>query len=471
MRNVRLGLALALSACTSSTPPASAPGARAELPPSEPAETKPAPTIVEVPPAAPVAEVPTAETPANVVVTGADGWPTFHGDNARTGATNAPELKHPRVLWKANVGVFSWLNSPIVVGKSLVVAPSSGTAHNKPDSKDGVSAYDASSGKRAWFTHFAADANGVASTKTQVFATSDDEHLYALDVTTGKVAWKAKGEGKMYTHPLVIGDRVVVGDASGYVRAFATKDGKELWKLQLTGAIRGGASSDGQQIYVASQGGEVASLTLAGAQTWRKQVKRAAWNNQGPDEAIEVYSAPVVGKDALYVSFSRDTYYKDLPALIALDKRTGRVKWKAKGPGEWGNVRSTPALVAGKLVYGEPYSGDVAGIDAKTGRLAYRDEIGLCFFPQWASPAAAGDLVYLPRYDGSVYALRASSGKVVWELFLGDSKRVGEQRPHPAKQQCDWANADGAIYAPAALASDGRLFIGTGEGVLYAVGE
>jgi len=462
--------------CVSCVVVAPPPGPAQNPPPTLVAEPEPAraptpaATIVEVP--APPSTPPAEPAPAVAVdVQSASGWATFHGDNARSGFTNAPEIRRPRVLWKAEVGVFSWLNSPLVLGKAVVVAPSSGSAHNKPDAKDGVSAFDFATGKRLWFTHFDQDANGVAATKTHVFATSDDEHVYALEMKTGKVAWKAKGEGKMYTHPLVVGDRVVVGDAGGWVRAFASADGKALWKVQLTGAIRGGASSDGAQVFVASQGGDVAALGLDGKIAWKKTFKRAAWNNQGPDEAISVYSPPVVGKDALYVPFGRDTYYKDLPAVHAIDKKTGALKWKAKGPGDWGNLRSTPALVGERLIYGEPYSGDVAALDAKTGRMAYREEIGRCFFPQWSSPAVAGSLVYLPRFDGSVYALRATSGKVEWELFVGDSKRVGATLPPSQKKSCEWENPDGAIYAPAAIAEDGRLFVGTGEGFLFAIGS
>ena len=461
-----------LISCATVAPPASEPGGPpgASTVVAEPGEPPPPATVVAVPP--PVPETPKAEVePAVAVdVPSASGWATFHGDNARTGASNAPEIRQPRIVWKAEVGVFSWLNSPLALGKTLVIAPSSGSAHNKPDPKDGVSAYQLATGKRAWFAHFGQDANGVAANQTHVFATSDDEHVYALELKSGKVTWKAKGAGKMYSHPLIVGDRVVVGDASGTVYAFAAADGKALWKVQLTGAIRGGASSDGTHIYVASQGGEVAALGLDGKPLWKKIVKRAAWNNQGPDEPIVAYSPPVVGKDALYLTFGRDTYYTGQPGVLALDKKSGAVKWKGKGPGDWGNVRSTPVLVSDRLVYGEPYSGDVAGLDAKTGRTRYRETIGGCFFPQWSSPAAAGDLVYLPRYDGSVYALRAASGKVEWELFLGDSKRAG--RDHPAKgKNCGWDNTDGAIYAPAAIAEDGTLLVGTAEGVLYAIGK
>ena len=66
----------------------------------------------------------------------------------------------------------------------------------------------------------------------------------------------------------------------------------------------------------------------------------------------------------------------------------------------------------------------------------------------------------------------AGDGRVAWEYFLGDSKRLGQARQKPAqKQNCDWENPDGAIYAPADVAEDGTLFVGTAEGVLYAIGN
>ena len=68
------------------------------------------------------------------------------------------------------------------LGKTAVIVPTSGTAHNKPDAGDGVVALDLQTGKRAWFTHFGQDANGVAANDKHVFATSDDEHVYALAI-------------------------------------------------------------------------------------------------------------------------------------------------------------------------------------------------------------------------------------------------------------------------------------------------
>ncbi|MCB9583665.1 MAG: PQQ-binding-like beta-propeller repeat protein [Polyangiaceae bacterium] len=468
MRRAVFLVSLAILGCGPAPAPRSAP-------PPEPPPPTPTPQViatgepntVEVPPA--VAEEEDPGTVAAVEVTQNTGWLTFHGDNTRTGTVSAPAITNPRIAWSAEVGIQGYLNGPVAIGGQLVIVPSSGKAHNQPDPKDGVVALDQKTGKRLWFTHFDQDANGVAVTQSRVFATSDDGNTYALDLRTGKVVWKQAGKGKVYSYPLLVGDSVIVGDAGGYLYALAQADGKERWKTQLTGAIRGGASADERFIYAASQGGEVVALTHDGKEAWRQTVMRPPWGGKGRPLPTEIYAPPIVAQDLLILPFSRDTYYKDVPGFVALAKKNGRERWRAKGPGDWGNVRTTPALVAGMLVYAEPYSGDIVGITVSTGRMVYRHTVGPCYFPQWSSPAAAGDVVYVPRFGGSVYAVRAASGKKLWDLYLGDKKSAGRAQ-RAAGSGCEWDVPSGfPLYSPAAVAEDGTLFVGSGEGWLYAI--
>jgi eukaryotic-like serine/threonine-protein kinase len=455
------------SACAGGGQPASPPPA--ERLPAHHGSLDPQPaTIVDVDPAV-EPEPPEPALPEIGEVSPDRGWATFHAGAARTGAIDAPVINRPKIRWKAKVGIQGYLNGPLAVG-NLAILPSSGARHNLPDPQDGVVALDLATGRRVWHAPMLGDANGALAIEDRVVATSDDGHVRALDIRTGKERWKQKGEGKMYSHPLGLGDRVIVGDELGYVRAFALSDGKPLWQVQLSGAIRGGASSDGKQIYAVSQGGDAIALRPDGKPVWRVTVDRPPWEGRGKNQPVEAYSPPVVSGDSLFVPFSRDTYYSDQPGVLALDKRTGRVRWRAKGPGDWGNVRTTPVLVGGLLIWGEPYSGDVAAVHANTGRMAYRATIGPCYFPQWASPAAAGDVVYLPRFDGSLYALRAASGKVLWQIYLGEAARAGSARPASPPDRCEWQVPSGdSLYAPIAIAEDGTLLVGSGEGYLYAL--
>lgn len=421
-----------------------------------------------------VAEPNAVATVAVGEIANADGWSTFHGGPARTGASSAPAVSAPRVLWSARVGIQGYLNGPIVLGDQVVIVSSSGTAHNKPDPEDGVYALDFKTGKRAWHAHFDQDANGIAATKSHVFATSDDGHVYALDLKSGAVAWKQSGKGKMYSHPLIVDGKVIVGDAMGNLRAFDVTDGKPAWSVGFVGAIRGGASADDSAIYVTSQGGDVAKLSFAGKVLWKKRVTRPPWGGQGKAEAIETYAPPLLDGGMLIIPFARDTYYKDVPALLALDSKNGTERWRSKGPGSWGNLRLLPVSAAGALVYAEPYSGDIVGIASSTGRMLWRNTAGPCFFPSWSSPAAAGDVAYVARFDGTLHAVRAASGKELWQVYLGDKRHAGKPRPSfpKAKYGCEWKVPVGnPIYSPVAVANNGTILVGSGEGFLYALGN
>ncbi len=464
-----VALALLLGAgCLPQLPP----GAVVPTPdPPPPAPVAP-PLVVAIPPQVDEPPPPVViEPPAPLTLAGG-GWPVFHGDLGRTGHSSAPPILAPRVRWKTKVGIQGWLNAPVIAG-SLVMVPSSGDKHNTPDARDGVFGLELLTGKPRWHAHFDGDANGVAVSADRAFATSDDGYTYAIALADGRVLWKQKGQGKVYSGPLPIGDRVIVGDAGGLLRAYAQADGALLWKEQLDGAIRGGASSDGTWIYAVSQGGEAVSLSLDGKERWRRAITRAGYGG-GRAVPIEAYAAPIASDGMLFIPFARDTGY-DTPAIFALDLATGKTRWEAKAKGngpEWGNIRGTPALASGTLVYAEPYSGDVVGIEAKSGRARFRITVGPCFFPQWASPAAAGDLVYVPRFDGALYAIRAGSGAVAWQMYLGAESRVGPGLPSmiAGAKGCAWEVPFGSpLYAPPAIAEDGTLLVGSGEGVLYAI--
>ncbi len=394
----------------------------------------------------------------------------FHGDIARTGRSPAPVITNPIIRWKAKVGIQGWLNSPVVQG-NLVLVPSSGTRHNRSDGADGIYAIDLNTGKQKWHRRLPQDANGVAITAVHALATSDDGHLYALDLASGKILWKQRGKGKMYTHPLIVGWRVFVGDGSGMLRAYRATDGVPQWEIQLQGAIRGGAASDGEHVYAISEGGEGVAAKLDGTVVWKGILERPTFSGSS-STPIVTYSPPIVHGEQLLVPFVRDTTY-DWPAIASLDRHSGQITWQSTGEGSWGNIRSTPVVVDDKLIYGETYSGDVAAVSVSDGKLGFRFRVGQCYFPQWASAAAAQGVVYLPRFDGNLYALRASDGALLWQAHLSEaaSARVSEPM-QAAAGGCTWKLSKGSpLTAPIAIAADGTVLVGSEEGYLFAIAD
>ncbi len=451
-------------------PPSSVAAPSAEAPPP----ATPAPTDEAAPPGAAgglaqqVADMREELSLSKATAT----WPTYQGNVQRTGwAQKAPAIREPRIRWQASVGIMGYLNGPLVLGELLVV-PSSGTQHNTPDASDGLHALDAARGTERWHAKSSSDANGATLVGDLIVFTSDDGHVRGID-GSGAERWSVMRAWAVYSTPLALGSTVIVGDSSGHVVAIDAGTGKLSWEQSYKGAIRGGLASDGERVFVVSQGGDVAALDAGGREVWRKAVTRPGWNGRGT-VAIEGYNAPVVDGSRLIVPFARDTYYETGPALLALSTSDGRELWRAK-PGRvtesWGNLRSSPALADGLLLWAEPYSADVVTLDTSSGVVRYRMSLGDCLFPQYGSPAIAGDVAYVPRQDGHLYALDVRTGAPRWTMNLGESSKAG---PVPDRSSgggsCSWQAPSGSpLYAPPAIGDDGTIFVGSGEGVLYAI--
>src|SRR5215210_4013333 len=64
----------------------------------------------------------------------------------------------------------------------------------------------------------------------RVFVGSSDQHLYALDLQTGKKLWAFKTDGPIESSPLVLANRVYIGSSDGGLYSVNAADGRLLWK-------------------------------------------------------------------------------------------------------------------------------------------------------------------------------------------------------------------------------------------------
>jgi outer membrane protein assembly factor BamB len=131
--------------------------------------------------------------------------------------------------------------------------------------------------------------------------------------------------------------------------------------------------------------------------------------------------------------------------LYCLDAASGRERWRAPLGGA---VASTPA-VSGDVVVATARERTVAAVDLATGRVRWRFEAGkdLPFDWEWdywlSSPTIADGRVYVGSGDGKLYALELASGRKLWELPTG-----GRVRSSPAV-------SDGVVYGGS---MDGRVY-------------
>jgi len=412
-------------------------------------------------------------------------WPTFQYNNARTGHSEHPPIHRPAINWSTQLGIMGYLNCPVIDGDRVFVT-SSGDRHNEADPSDGVYCLSLDTGEILWHYLTPSDACGISIDRDHVYVGDDRGVLHAIDRATGDLSWHTEpSEGlfavSIYSQPLLIGGMVLADNGFGRVFAYDCATGEVRWSYpadgdQGLGVIRGGISSDGEHIYANFLHGHIACLTQGG---------RVAWSQDCEDwlsNFDNMYPAPTVADGFVYNAYARDTVYRS-PALICHSVH-GRNEWgdlssnaQRYGGRGFGNIRSSPAVYADTLIYAEPYGNDLIWIDRTTARLEHKLDVGASMFPHWPSPVIATDVLYLARHDGGLYAIDLEGRVEQWMIYLGDHTQAGrtdlpDDIYPPRTYGTEWdPNVGKPLYATPAIARDGRIVIGTGDGWLYCIGE
>lgn len=81
--------------------------------------------------------------------------------------------------------------------------------------------------------HFSA----VGVDEERVYAGNIDKHLYAIDKSTGKPAWKFPTGGAVYSAPALAGGAVYFGSEDGHLYAVDARTGRETGRLKTGGPI------------------------------------------------------------------------------------------------------------------------------------------------------------------------------------------------------------------------------------------
>ncbi len=236
--------------------------------------------------------------------------------------------------------------------------------------------------------------------------------------------WKFELAGAGSSSPIVVGDRVFVTCYTGYgvrgqaegqmaqltrhVLCLNAANGRLLWKADVPAILpesdrvreHGYAAStpacDGERLYVFFGKSGVFAFTLDGKQLWKTSVGS---NHHGWGSA----ASPVVYGDLLIVNACVES-----ESLVALDKKTGKEKWRAGGIKESWN---TPLIVPGK--------GGAELIVAVFGKiLAFKPDTGQALWSadtdiQWyiaPSMVAQSGIVYAIGGRSGVAALAVRTG-------------------------------------------------------------
>ena len=264
----------------------------------------------------------------------------------------------------------------------------------------------------------------------KVYFGSGDGNVYALDATTGTLAWKFKTGDVVHASPAVADGLLYVGSWDSYFYAIDAKTGELKWRFKT---------------------GEDPDI-----------------HNQ-----VGIQSSAVVADGIVYFG-CRDSN------LYALDAKTGEKRWVFNNKGSW--VIGTPIVKDGKLYFTTSDSGLFYAVDAKTGSQIFSLKF---IWPMFSSPAIAGNTLYIGSHQGKFLAIDLAAQKLAWSFETDGSVENGAKYTKPdGTPNYDAAYHDefydnliigvdrmqsvGAILSSPAVV-DNVVYFGSSDGNVYAL--
>jgi len=203
--------------------------------------------------------------------------------------------------------------------------------------------------------------------------------FFAVDAATGRDQWQFKAERDIWAPPLVASDNVYVTSLDHHVYALDTATGTLRWKRDLLAAVAGTPtlSEDGETIYVGTFGSELYALDAqTGELRWATPFKAVNW----------IWAGPTLSEGVLYFTDVAGNVY-------AVEAATSTALWMVK-PG--GLMRAAPA-VAGDLLYVGDRDGNLFGLNRSDGSLNWPQTLK----GQLLAPILiANDLVLVAPFSG-----------------------------------------------------------------------
>lgn len=278
----------------------------------------------------------------------------------------------------------------------------------------------------------AQDYPDVAYGKFQTPGSGSDTSFSSNITGLGKMRWKFKTNGKVFSSPAVYNGIAYIGSEDHCLYAVNAKTGTFLWKFSTGGTVNSSPAVYKNTVYFGSfDGFYYAVNATTGKLVWkfktageRKVGANGLWTMKPKDLYMEDQFDFFLSSPVLEIKHKEITVYfgSSDGNLYAVDAVTGEKKWAYKTNGI---IRSSPAIYQGKIFIGS-WDSYLYALDLATGKLQWKFEtqkqpVYHLLEGIQSTPVCAGGLVYVGSRDGFFYALNANDGKEIWKYDANNS--------------------------------------------------
>jgi outer membrane protein assembly factor BamB len=314
------------------------------------------------------------------------------------------------------------------------------------------------------------------------------------------VIWKTPVPGLGWSSPVVAGGRVwvttVIKERGGSLRALAfdAETGREVVNVEVFRTRSADAPNpknsrasptpivEGDRVYVHFGADGTAALTTSGAIVWKAALRYESQHGNG--------GSPVLYGDLLIVSCDGS----DEAFVVALDKRTGTIRWKTPRRQPWDQAYSTPLVIRvgdrDEVVSAGAFR--AAAYDPQSGREIWRVSYG-DGFSNVPRPVFGQGLIYIATgfQQPSLLAVRADgAGDVTKTHIAWTLRRAAPLTPSPLLAgdelyivndagiascldartgEVHWQQRLGGNYSASPVFADGRIYFASEEGVTTVI--
>jgi outer membrane protein assembly factor BamB len=179
------------------------------------------------------------------------------------GKLDAVDIQSGQVLWQRGIAYAAGASDverlvdidadPIVQGDVVFLASYQGY----------LGAFSLSSGQFVWKKPASTYTNIVANGNTLYMSDSNDV-VWSINKQNGQVNWKqTKLKARGLTEPVLMGNRLIVGDKTGMLHVLSSQTGEFLSRTQLGGAITETPSVADNHVFVMTANGKLSRFSVS----------------------------------------------------------------------------------------------------------------------------------------------------------------------------------------------------------------